>query len=169
MERAQRGLASLLLLPFASKLQQSQLASAVNEIGRIEGSALGFATRACLFEKRFVAEESHALLHRPVVGVESYTDDEPRETDQRLGQLSELQRVIATAEPRLEHHLLAVVCPTLQIRRRSEHRRASNFRFDVAQVLEVEEMTGEHFMDCDVPQRRHVEVPQVFQLTIAGP
>ena len=92
MEGPQRGLAALLLLPVAPQLEQHQLAGRVDDVGRIEGAALGFAPGAGFLEERLVAEEAHALLHRPVVGVQPDADDEAGEADERFGQLAEPER-----------------------------------------------------------------------------
>ena len=91
------------------------------------------------FEIRFLAEEPHALLHRPVVGVQPDADDEAGEPHERLAELSELQGVIAPAEAGLEHHLLAVVRPALDVRGRGEQRRAAHLRGHAAQVLIVQD------------------------------
>ena len=90
MEGAQRRLAALLLLPVGAQLQQHQLAGGVDHVARIEGAAFGLAPRVRLLEVGLVLEEPHALLHRPVVGVQLDADDEAGEPHQRLGELAEL-------------------------------------------------------------------------------
>ena len=116
-----------------------------------------------LFEKRLVAEKAHALLDRPVVGVQADADDETGEAHERFGELSELQRVVAAAEAGLEHHLLAVVRPAFDVGRRGEERGAPHLRFHFPQVLIVQVVAGEHLVDRDRPQRRDVEIPQMLR------
>ena len=76
---------------------------------------------------------------------------------------------IAPAEPRLDHHLLAVVGPALDVRRRGEQGRAPHLRLHLPEVLEVEEVAGEHLVHRDAPQRRVVQVAQVLALAFLGP
>ena len=51
-----------------------------------------------------------------------------------------LMRGVAAAEAGLDHHLLAVVRPPLDERRRGEERRLADLRLDLPQVLEVQEV-----------------------------
>ena len=76
---------------------------------------------------------------------------------------------IAPPEPRLDHHLLAVVGPALDVRRRREQGRATDLRLHLPEVLEVEEVAGEHLVHRDAPQRRVVQVAQVLALALLGP
>ena len=82
----------------------------------------------------------HALLDRHVFGVQLDADDEADETDERFGELSELDARILTAEAGLDHHLLAVVRPAFDERRRREHDRLARLRLDPAQMLVVQEV-----------------------------
>src|SRR6185436_11768159 len=127
-----------LLLPVASKLQQHQLAGGIDEVGRIERAALGFPARRRFLEERLVTEESDALLDRPILRVQADADDEARQAYERLGELAELERVIATAETGFQHHVFAVVSPAFDVRGWREHCGPPHFRVDTAKVLIVE-------------------------------
>src|SRR5580704_10133867 len=123
VEGAQRERSSLLLLVILPELQEHQLADAVDEIGRIEGAAFGLAARAALFHERLLAKESDALLDGHVLGMEPDADDKAREANERFGQLPELDAVILPQKARFDHHLLAVMCPSLDEGGGSKHDR----------------------------------------------
>ena len=59
---------------------------------------------------------------------------------ERFGELAEPDAVVLPAEAGLDHHLLAVVRPAFDERRRREQDRLAHLRFDPAQVLVVEEV-----------------------------
>ena len=141
----------------------------VHQIRRIERAALGFAPRGRLFEKRLVAEETHALLDGKVLAVQANGDDEPRETHQGLRELPEPDRDVTPPETGFHHHVLAVVGPALDEGRRREEGGLTDLRVDLTQMTEVEEVPRIHLVNRDVPQRRNVEVAKVFLLAIRRP
>ena len=67
-------------------------------------------------------------------------DDEAREAHERFGELAEPDGDVAAAEAGLDHHLLAVVRPAFDKRRRREERRLADLRLDLPQVPEVQEV-----------------------------
>ena len=80
-----------------------------------------------------------------------------------------LMLVILAAEAGLDHHLLAVVRPAFDERRRREHDRLARLRLDPAQVLVVQEVPRVDLVDRDRPQRREVVVAQVLVLALGRP
>ena len=94
---------------------------------------------------------------------------DPRQTDQRFGELAERDRRGPAAEAGLDHHLLAVVRPALDERQRREHDRLAGLRLDAPQVLVVQEVAGIHLVNRDRPERRDVEVAQVLFLPLERP
>ena len=135
----------------------------------IERAALRLAPRARLLEKRLVAEEPDALLDRQVLAVQPDADDGAAQADQRFGELAEPDDRIAPAEALVDHHLLAVVRPAFDERRRREQDRLAQLRVDLAQVLVVEEVPREHLVNRDRPERAVVEVAQVLVLPLGRP
>ena len=77
--------------------------------------------------------------------------------------------VILPAEAGLDHHLLAVVRPAFDERRRREQDRLAHLRLDLAQVLVVEEVARVDLVDRDRPERRVVVVAQVLVLPLGRP
>ena len=123
--------------------------------------------RALAFlHERFLAEQPHALLHRHIFRMQPDADDEAGEADEGLGELTELDAVLAPAEPGLDHHLLAVVRPAFDEGRRREHDRLARLGFDAPQVLIVQEVARIDLVNRDRPQRREVVVAQVLFLAI---
>src|SRR5205814_1176676 len=90
---------ALLRLVVLAQLEQHQLADGVDEIGRIERAALGFAPRAALLHERLVAEIADALFDGHVFRVQLDADDETHEADEGFGELAEPDAGILTAEP----------------------------------------------------------------------
>ena len=88
---------------------------------------------------------------------------------ERLGELSEPDDRVVAAEPEVDHHLLAVVRPAFDERRRRKQDRLAQLRFDLAQVLIVEEVAGEDLVDRDRPERTVVEVAEVLLLPLGRP
>src|SRR5687767_14746043 len=111
MKPAERVLRSHVHLVVVAQLLHHQLAGRVEDVRRIERSALCLTPRAALFNIRLVAEEAHTLLHRHVFAVETDADDESTETDERLGKLAEPHARLTATETLIEHHLLAIVGP----------------------------------------------------------
>ena len=87
-----------MFLVVAAQLQHHQLPDRVHQIHRVERSPLGLAPRRGFLEKRLVAEEAHALLHRQVFAVQADGDDGARQADERFGELAKLDGVVAAAE-----------------------------------------------------------------------
>ena len=96
-------------------------------------------------------------------------DDESRQPHERFRELAELDGRVVPAEARFDHHLLAVVRPPFDERRRREERRLADLRLHLAQMLEVQEVARIHLVNRDVPERREVEVPQVLFLALRRP
>ena len=86
-----------------------------------------------------------------------------------FGELTELDRRILPAEPRLDHHLLDVMRPALDHRGRREQDRLAQRGGQPAQVLIMEEVAGKDLVDGDRPERAVAEVAQVLFLTIGRP
>ena len=80
-----------------------------------------------------------------------------------------LTPLLAAAESRLDHHLLAVVRPSFDERRRREHDRLARLRFDAPQMLIVQEVARIHLVNRNRPHRRHVEIAEVLLLAIGRP
>jgi hypothetical protein len=78
------------------------------------------------------AEDAHPLLDRHVFGVQADARHEARQSNQRFGELAELDAVVLPAEAGLDHHLFAVVRPALDEGRRREHHRLARLRLDPA-------------------------------------
>src|SRR5262245_34504591 len=149
VEPAQRELRSEVRLVVLAKLQQHQLSRRIQDVRGIERAALGFAPGARLLEERFLAEETDRLLDRHVFAVQPDADDAATEADEGFGQLSEADAGIGLPEALVDHHLLAVVRPAFDERRRREEDRLAERRVDLAQVLVVQEVSGEHLVDRD--------------------
>src|SRR6266851_1916256 len=113
VEGTQRECLPLLLFVLLPELQKHQLADAVDEVGRIEGAPFGLATRAALLHESFLPEEPDALLDGHILCVQADADDEAREPNERFGKLPELHAAILPQEARFDHHLLAVMGPSL--------------------------------------------------------
>ena len=96
-------------------------------------------------------------------------DDEADEADERFGELTELHALILAAEARLDHHLLAVVRPPFDERRRREHDRLAHLRLDAPQMLIVQKVARVDLVNRDRPERRVVVVAQVLLLPIVRP
>ena len=165
----QRVFRAQLRLVVLAQLQQHQLAGRIDDVRGIEGAALGLAARARLFQEGLLAEEAHALLDRHVLAVQADADDEAAETNQRLGELAEPDRGVVAAEALVHHHLLAVVRPAFDERRRREEDRLAQLRGNLAQVLIVEEVSREDLVNRDRPERAVVEVAQVLVLPLGRP
>ena len=147
MERLQRELRALLRFVVASQLQHHQLANCVHEIRGVERSPLRLASRRRLLQECFVAEEPHPLFDREVFAVQTDADDTAGQADERFSKLPEFDGGVAAAETRLDHHLLAVVRPPLDERRRGEERRLAHLRLDLTEMLVMQEMTRIHLVD----------------------
>ena len=68
------------------------------------------------------------------------SDDESHEANERFCSWPR-RSVVRSSEPRFDHHLLAVVRPPLDKRRRREEERLAHLRFHLAQVLVLEEVS----------------------------
>ena len=74
-------------------------------------------------------------------------NDKPCETNQRFGKLPKPKRLILAPESGFEHHLLAVVRPSLDERRRREQNRLASLRLHLSQVLIVQKVSRVDLVD----------------------
>ena len=141
VERAQRERLALLLLVVLPQLQQHQLADACRR---------GTSDRTCRARLR-------AARCASSMNASSRKNRTPCSTDMSsvcslMPTMKRARRMSASAswpsltpwslaaEPGLDHHLLAVVRPAFDERRRREQDRLAHLRFDPAQVLVVQEV-----------------------------
>src|SRR4029078_3776234 len=115
----------------------------------MEGAPFGFTPRARFFEERLVAEDAHALLDRHILAVKTDADNEAAQPDQRLGKLTEANRVIVFPEAFLDHHLLAVVGPPFDQRGRRKQNRLPQLGVDLAEMLIVKAGARERLWQSD--------------------
>ncbi len=94
---------------------------------------------------------------------------EAAQADERLGELAKPDGRVVAAEAGIDDHLLAVVRPALDKRRRREEDRLARLRPHLPQVLVVQEVAGVDLVHRDRPQRAVAEVAQVLFLALGRP
>src|SRR5947209_7369097 len=130
---------SLALLPpvVFTQAHDLHLAERIDEVGRIERAASRLALRVRALHVALAHEELDALFVTHPFGVHLDADEIATQSRERGLKLRQSQLRIVSAEALVEHHLLAVVRPTLDERVCAERRAQTRVRARERELLVV--------------------------------